>query len=70
MAFKRVMLSIDSDLNEHWNEIAKRHKVSKSGMVEDYLSRALPVLEKTAPVLQVVNESLDVVDTNTKSLFD
>ncbi len=49
MSQKRVMISIDSDLNERWNKVAKKIKMSKSGMIEDFLNEVIPILEHEAP---------------------
>jgi len=49
MAQKRVMISIDSDLDARWKKVSKKIKMSKSGMVEDFLNEVLPILEKEAP---------------------
>lgn len=49
MAQKRVTLSIDSELNDRWANVAKRLKMTKSGMVKEYLEHILPILEKQEP---------------------
>lgn len=45
MSHKKVMISIPPELNEKWNELSKKHRISKSGMIEDYLYRVLPQLD-------------------------
>ena len=52
---KRVTISIDSELNEKWNKIAKIHSISKSGMVEDFIIQILPILEVETPVKMISN---------------
>jgi len=52
---KRVTISIDEELNEKWNKIAKIHGISKSGMVEDFIRQILPVLEIETPVKMISN---------------
>ena len=49
MAQKRIMLSIDEDLDKRWKAVAKKIKMSKSGMVEDFLNEVVPILENEAP---------------------
>jgi len=46
----RISLTIDEDVNKRWDKVAKRLKMSKSGMVEDFLRDVLPILEKESPV--------------------
>jgi len=45
----RVNVNLDEDLNKRWGKIAKKHKMTKSGMIEDFLRTAIPILEKEAP---------------------
>lgn len=49
MAKKRVNLTIDEELNERWNKVAKQLGWNKSAMVEDFLREALPFLENLHP---------------------
>jgi hypothetical protein len=49
MAQKRVTISIDSQINDRWTHVSKRHKITKSGMVEEYLEQILPILEAETP---------------------
>jgi len=42
---KRIGLSIDAELNDRWTKVAKRLKITKSGMIEELLEEVLPVLE-------------------------
>jgi hypothetical protein len=41
----RVNLTIDKELNEKWSEVSQKIKMSKSQMVEVFLSELLPILE-------------------------
>jgi len=41
MAFKRVTISLDEDVNKLWNKVTKKHRITKSGMIESYLRRVL-----------------------------
>jgi metal-responsive CopG/Arc/MetJ family transcriptional regulator len=45
----RVGISIDTDLNERWNKVSKKIRISKSGMISDFLTEVLPILEHEAP---------------------
>lgn len=49
MAQKRVMISIDEQLNERWNDVAKMHGITKSSMIEEFLINVLPVLANKTP---------------------
>jgi len=49
MAQKKVLISIDEDMNERWNSVSKKIKMSKSGMVEDFLNQVIPILEIDEP---------------------
>jgi len=46
---KRINISIDDELNDRWTKVAKRLKVTKSGMVEQLLMEIVPVLEQEEP---------------------
>jgi metal-responsive CopG/Arc/MetJ family transcriptional regulator len=50
MAQKRVTLSIDEDVLKRFDKVAKRLKLSKSGIVEEFLIDVLPIFEKENPV--------------------
>ena len=69
---KRVTISIDEELNEKWNEISKKHGISKSGMVEDFIIQILPVLEVEAPIKMISNAMKKLAEgiDETASLFD
>lgn len=60
MAQKRVGISIDIELNERWNKISKKIKMSKSGMVEDFLNEVIPILEHESP-RDVMAHALDQI---------
>ena len=72
MAQKRIGLSIDEQLNERWTKVAKRLKMTKSGMVEEMISNILPILEKEKPnevMKAVLKKSAEQIDL-TANLFD
>jgi len=64
MAKKRVMISIDPDIDRRWAEVAKKVKRSKSSMVEEILIEIIPILEHEKPkdifahALEVVGQGL------------
>lgn len=69
MAQKRVLLSLPPELNERWNRIAKKHRLSKSAMVEHYLNRVLPQLDHiNISDAEDYEEVLDIRKRN-KTLF-
>jgi len=65
------MISIDEELNDRWAKVAKKMKMSKSGMIEELLLEIVPVLEHEDPkdiikyALQATSEQI----SNTASLF-
>ena len=70
MAFKRVTISIDEDLNNLWNEVTKKHRISKSGMVENYLRNVLHQLNHAnISDAENYNEMLAIKELE-KGLFD
>lgn len=70
MAKKRVLLSIDDDLNNLWNEVAKKHRITKSGMVEHYLRNVLNELNH-ANISDAKNyDALLAIKEREKGLFD
>ena len=72
MAQKRIGLSIDEQLNERWAKVAKKLKMTKSGMIEEMLLNTLPILEKEKPneiMKAVLKKSAEQIDL-TASLFD
>jgi len=52
---KRVMISIDEEVNERWNKVCKRLKLSKSGMVQDFIIQILPILDTETPNIMLKN---------------
>ena len=50
MPRKRINIVIDTDLNDRWNIVAKKIKMSKSSMLASMLENSLPVLEKNNTV--------------------
>lgn len=45
MAKIRINITIDEDINTRWGKVAKKHKISKSSMVEEFIESVLPILE-------------------------
>ena len=43
---KRVNITIDKDLNDRWNKVAKRHGLKKSQMIQELLEMIIPTLEE------------------------
>jgi len=72
MARKRINLTIPEGLNERWAKVAKRHGLTKSGMVEEWLNSILPILEQEQPkkVLHHAMKALAREIDTTASLFD
>jgi predicted DNA-binding transcriptional regulator len=72
MARKRINLTIPEELNEQWAKVARKHGLTKSGMVEEWLSYVLPVLEEEQPkkVLKHAMKTLAREIDMTASLFD
>lgn len=65
-------MSIDAELNERWNKVAKKHKMTKSGMVEEYLETILPILEQETPnkmMAKAMKRMAQEIDT-TGDLFE
>lgn len=60
---KRVMISIDEEVNERWNKVCKRLKLSKSGMVEDFVIQMLPILDAATPNMMVKNAMKEMAKT-------
>lgn len=69
---KRVTISIDESLNDRWGKVAKKHKITKSVLVQDFLEEILPILEAetankmVARSMRKMAESIDL----SSSLFD
>ena len=71
MAQKRIGLSVESELNERWTAVAKKLKLTKSGMVEDFLREVVPILEQEAPadvMRMALKKTAERID-ETASLF-
>ena len=72
MAQKRITISIDPELNDRWAKVAKKLKMSKSGMVEDFLREVIPILEQEQPkdiMKMAFKKTAEQIDL-TASLFD
>jgi len=72
MAQKRVNISIDEELNKQWARVAKKHGLTKSGMVEEWLQNILPILDEEQPkkVLQNAMKALAKEIDTTANLFE
>ena len=46
---KRINITIDPEINDRWNELARKYGWTKSAMVEDWLRTILPIMEKEDP---------------------
>ena len=72
MAQKKIGMSINAELNDRWNKVSKKHDLSKSGMVEDYLIVILPILEAQTPnkmMAKAMQKMANEINT-TATLFD
>jgi len=70
MAFKRVTLSIDEDLNILWNEVSKKHRIPKSAMVEKFLYSVLDELNNLSIRDAAKYEEIFFLKKRGKNLFD
>lgn len=72
MSRKRISLTVPEELNDQWAKVAKKHGLTKSGMVEEWLQSVLPVLDQEEPkkVLQQAMRVLAKELDDTASLFD
>ena len=72
MAQKRIGLSIDEDLNELWTKLAKKHSITKSSMVEEFLGEVLPILDESTPNKMMVTAMKKMATTidDSANLFD
>jgi len=69
---KKVTITINEDINILWGEVAKKHNMSKSGMVEEFLGQVLPILSEKTPskmMSKAMKEMASQIDS-TASLFD
>ncbi len=69
---KNVTISIDEDINELWTKLAKKHDISKSRMIEDFLKGVLPILNESTPnkmMAKAMKQMAKEIDT-TATLFD
>jgi len=69
---KRVLVSIKEELIPRWSKVAKKHGITKSSMVEEYLEKILPILEAETPskiMAKAMKQLSDEIDT-TATLFD
>ena len=69
---KKVTITVAESLNDRWGKVAKKHNLSKSGMIEEYLETILPILEQEsanrmmAKALKRMSKEIDL----TGELFD
>ena len=58
MSRKRINVTVDNQLNERWERVAKRIGMTKSAMLDDMLESVLPILEADAKsmVAKAMNE--------------
>ena len=58
MSRKRINVTVDDQLNERWERVAKRIGMTKSAMLDDMLESVLPILEADAKsmVAKAMNE--------------
>jgi len=72
MAQKRVTISIDDELNDRFTAVSKKLKLTKSGMIEDFLREVVPILEQEAPkdvMKMALKKTAEQIDM-TASLFE
>lgn len=69
---KKITITLEIDLNDRWTKTAKRLKLSKSGMVAEYLEQMLPILEEEQPskLLQKAMKQMAKGIDETANLFD
>ena len=69
---KVISISIPEELNERWNAVAKKLKVTKSSMIDEYLEQILPILEQkneNKMLRMAMKEMAKSIDA-TANLFD
>jgi antitoxin component of RelBE/YafQ-DinJ toxin-antitoxin module len=72
MSQKRVTISIDDELNDRFTAVSKKLKLTKSGMIEDFLREVVPILEQEAPkdvMKMALKKTAEQIDM-TASLFE
>lgn len=59
----RITLTIDKDINERWASVVNRLGMTKSGMVQDFLHFALPILEEQEPkqMMRSILEAMELL---------
>ncbi len=72
MSRKRISLTVPEELNDQWARVAKKHGLTKSGMVEEWLQSVLPILDQEQPkkVLKHAMKALAKEIDTTASLFE
>ena len=69
---KNVTISIDEDINALWTKTAKKHEISKSRMIEDFLREILPILNESTPnkmMFKAMKKMAEGID-DSASLFE
>lgn len=72
MERKHITISIDKEINERFTAVAKKLKLTKSGMIEDFLREVVPILEQEAPkdvMKMALKKTAEQIDM-TASLFE
>ncbi len=62
---KKVTISLPPELAERWNNVAEKHSLVKSVMVQNYLLAIVPMLEKRE-VHSIINFR---IEDNSRNLF-
>jgi len=72
MERKHITISIDKEINERFTAVAKKLKLTKSGMIEDFLREVVPILEQEVPkdvMKMALKKTAEQIDL-TASLFE
>jgi len=57
-AREKITVTVDKELNEQWNRVAKSYGWTKSRMLDDLLREVLPVLDQNRPE-EVLSKGLE-----------
>lgn len=69
---KIISITVDDELNHRWNVVAKKLKITKSNMINEYLEQILPILEQkneNKMLRMAMKEMAKSIDA-TANLFD
>lgn len=72
MIRKKILISVPPSLSARWNKVCKKHNLSKSQMIEEYLLGVIPILEEELPnkmIAKAMKKMSEEIDT-TATLFD